>query len=390
MKEHKSDCIVMGAGIIGLAAALLASQKGLSVNVVDLKSAPVWNASWHHQVRTIALNQATLAMLDLCKVWKFIDKSRLGFMDSMHIVDAQGSAFTIEGHRKDESISIVIEYAHLEWALYQTCLKSSFIHFYFDHSFESLFLEDHQVSLKINPDTYLEAKVVVGADGADSSLARYLNFSVKKRDYHHTACIGLASSEKGLHHQALQTCGEGFILGILPLSDSHCHSIVFSCDDAKKTELLQSDQTMQDCLLTNASQHQLGFMQWQTPIVSIPLIRQHLETYVSHRVVMIGDAAHRIHPLAGQGANMGFSDVMALMDRFESSKKNHHDLGSLRVLKQFELKQKSKNNLFLMMHDVLKEGLTHSSMHWSLARQFAFQLFDKNPLLEQVLKKISG
>ena len=74
----------------------------------------------------------------------------------------------------------------------------------------------------------------------------------------------------------------------------------------------------------------------------------------------------------------------------ESSKKNHHDLGSLRVLKQFELKQKSKNNLFLMMHDVLKEGLTHSSMGWSLARQFAFQLFDKNPLLAQVLKKISG
>jgi 2-octaprenylphenol hydroxylase len=390
MNAHKSDCIVLGAGVVGLAAALLASQKGLSVAVIDQKSSPTFDVSMPLQARTLALNHATLAMLDRCHVWPFIDKKRLGFMDAMRIVDEQGGACTLQSPNKAETLSVVFEYAHLAFALYLACLQSPVIDLYFNHVIESVSFDKQQVTIKLNSDHYLEAQVIVGADGADSWLSSYLHLPLIKKDYHHSACVGLATSEKGLFNKALQTCGEDFILGILPLNNSHWHSIIFSCDEEKKIQLLQSDLTEQNDILTQAALHELGSMQWQTPIVSIPLIRQHLQTYVAPRVVIIGDAAHRIHPLAGQGANMGFSDAIVLMDCLGEAKINHQDIGSVRVLKQYELKQKPKNNAWLMMHDALKKALTDASMLGHMSRQLGFKLGDQNAWLTRILKKVVG
>jgi 2-octaprenylphenol hydroxylase len=387
---HKSDCLVLGAGIVGLAAALLASLKGLSVVVVDQASSPAFNSQMPLQARTLALNHATLVLLDTFDVWRFIDKKRLGFMDCMRVVDEQGAEFSFHAPGKGDTLSIVIEYAHLAFALYQACLQNSAIHFYFDHPVESVAFDEHQVRATVGFDQCVEAKVVVGADGVHSSLVSCLHLPIIEQNYHHTACVGLAKSENGLFQEALQTCGEDYILGILPMGDLHWHSIIFSCSEAQKKELLDSDDAERDAILTRAACYELGSMQWQTPFACVPLIRHHLKTYVANRAVIIGDAAHRIHPLAGQGANMGLSDAKVLMDCLGMALKNHQDIGSMRVLKQYELRQKPKNALWLMAHDALKNRLTDASLLSRLARQFGFKLCDQNKLLTCVLKKVVG
>jgi 2-octaprenylphenol hydroxylase len=388
MKEKKSDITIVGAGVVGLAAALLSAQKNFSVNVVDLKSPPKSLEGLPQQARTIALNQATLSMLDQLDVWKIIDKTRLGFMDGMRVIDGQGQFFEMAPEQSNDTLSVVIEYQHLQYALVQACMQYKNITFYFDSQVESIYQEEGGIALRINPDCYLESKVLIGADGSNSWLSGYLKLPKVNRDYHHTACIGLASSEKGLDNLALQTCDEDFILGILPLSDPHCHSVIFSCSEKKKSELMEAEKSLQNCILTNAAQNELGFMQWQTPIVPIPLIRHHLERYTADRIVMIGDAAHRIHPMAGQGANMGFSDAMALVACFGQAEKNGKDIGSTRVLKQFELGQKPKNDMLLKLHDLLKEGLTDSSVLLNISRGIGFKVLDKSGLLKKFIKTV--
>jgi|GEM_PF-3031395 len=386
MKNQKADITIVGAGVVGLVTALLAAKHQMSVHLVDLKSAPSSVDGLSIQPRTIALNHATLSMLDNLNVWPFVDKTRLGFMDSMRVIDQQGEEMFIKAGQPSETLSVVIEYQHLQWALYQACLTSKKINYYFNSEIQSLYHEKKQVALRLKSDIYLESKVVVGADGANSWLCRYLQMPVLKRDYHHMACVGLATSENKLEHQALQTCDKDFILGVLPLNEANKHSIIFSCTENKMHELLNADKAMQDCLLTNAAHNQLGMMQWQTPIVSIPLIRQHLKKYYGDRVVIIGDAAHRIHPLAGQGANMGFADASTLIDCFAKAGQEKKDIGSLRVLKQFELIQKPKNALFLSVHDALKEALTDNSLFMNMTRQLGFKVLDKNPILKRLLK----
>jgi 2-octaprenylphenol hydroxylase len=361
----------------------------MQVCVIDQKAAPEFSSDTPQQVRTIALNQATLEMLDAAQVWPWVDKKRLGFMDSMRVIDGQSEAFTIQG-KPNETLSVVIEYVHLQWALYQACLQHASIQFYFSQSIESIFQEEKQVAVRLQSGQFVEGQLLVGADGANSWLVKQLELPIEKRHYHHFACVGLASSEVALQHQALQTCDQDFILGILPTASPKVHSIVFTCDEKKKQSLLEADKTIQDCVLTNAAQNELGMMSWQTPIVPIPLIRQHLETYVADRVVFVGDAVHRIHPLAGQGANMGFADVMILIDCLVAAKQTKKDLGAASVLKSYMLQQKPKNQMFLAMHDALKSGLTDGSLLMTMSRKLGFKLLDKNHLLSHVLQKIVG
>lgn len=386
MKAIKTDLIVVGAGVVGLAAACLAATKGFTVSLLDKQPPPQSIDQLPQQIRTIALNQATLKLLDQLNVWTYIDKKRLGFMDRMHILAEQGDDFTITAH--DEALSVVIENQHLQWALYQTCLTHHNIHMLFESAVDHIYQETDQVALKLTNASYLEAKLLIAADGANSWLAKQLDMTTVKKDYQHVACVGLAKSEKGLQDVALQTCGEKFILGILPTSDEMIHSIIFACSKDQADQLLAADKVEQDCILTNASQNALGLLTWQSDIVAIPLQKQHLEHYFQDRVVFVGDAAHRIHPLAGQGANMGFADVETLMQDLVKAQKSKQDIGAARVLKHYELQQKPKNQIFLLLHDALKAGLTVSSMLMHLCRKYGFKVLDNSSVIKKLMQKV--
>ena len=128
-------------------------------------------------------------------------------------------------------------------------------------------------------------------------------------------------------------------------------------------------------------------MQWQTPIAYIPLYRQHLDHYITNRAVLL--VMHpRVHPLAGQGANMGIADACALINVLTDAANNKRDIGSERVLKQYQLQQQPKNNQALIMHDVLKDSLSDSHLVVAQGRKIAFKAIDQSKWLQRLMQKV--
>ena len=384
--QHK-DIAVIGGGAVGLVTALLAAQQGLSVVVIDAAAPPDFNIDAPFEARTIALNHVSLQLLEQLGCWAWLAQARVAAMDSMLIQDAQAHHFSIQ-QQTQQPLAVVVEYRHLQWALYQACLQQPLIDTLFDTTAQSLQQDAASVSLRLASADYIVAKLAVGADGVNSWLAHHVAQPVVEQDYGHIACIGLAQCTQPRRYQAVQTCGDDYICGMLPTPTADTYSIIYACTQPCVDSLLAADKAKQDAQLTLISQRLLGDMHWQGNITTIALLRRHLTQYHQQRVVFIGDAAHRVHPLAGQGANMGFADAKALVACLRQAQQEGLDLGSRRVLQQFELAQKPKNQLLLSLHDVLKFGLTAQASWAKLARRFGFGAIRQSDLIQRVLQSV--
>jgi 2-octaprenylphenol hydroxylase len=197
--------------------------------------------------------------------------------------------------------------------------------------------------------------------------------------------VGLATSEKGHADTAFQAFADNHIIGVLPMNDDHTHSIIYSCIDSEKEALLSADKTMQDCMLTNGLKGALGMMQWTAPIKAIPLVRQAVVETIKPHIALIGDAAHRIHPLAGQGANLGIADALCLADTLKQACAQNRPIGSMRALKPYHIERTAENKRMLCIHDVLKESFADNTALVTQLRHFSLRAINSASLLKAAL-----
>ena len=232
MKNNSFDIAIVGAGLVGLVAGLLAAKQGFSVVFIDKKAKLNTTLTEDVQARTIAINQTTIQLMYALNIWQWIDKSRLGFIDSMLVKDGLDATMVLNNAaNSSEPMSIVIEYAHIEAAFYQACLLQNNITFYCEQSIESIIHHAQDVSIKTN-DHLMDAKLLIGADGANSWLAKYLHMAKEKLPYHPLACIGLAKLKVLLSIKPIKYLN--YVLGMLPMGKPNLYSIIWSCKDSVK------------------------------------------------------------------------------------------------------------------------------------------------------------
>ena len=336
------DVIVVGAGMVGSLSAILLAKASMRVALVDkhtglytLSTPPAYDA------RVSALSAQSKSLLESAEVWQKIPAERLAGYDNMVVWDGLGDGlvdFNAERNKMPE-LGHLVENAVLNQALMDRLKQESNIDLYLGDTLESYQLAESGVSATLSSGYSLTAQTIIGADGAMSLLRQQNEFATVEWDYGHSAIVATIEIDQSHQNTAWQSFGEEGILAFLPLpsvADRHFISIVWSVPPNEADALMALSDEAFCCRLNYAINERFKVLSLTRERQAIPLRQRHAKQYVKAGIALIGDAAHTIHPLAGQGANLGFGDVKALVDVLSKAHKRGESLGSCQVLRRYQ------------------------------------------------------
>ena len=336
------DVIVVGAGMVGALEASLLAQKNLRVALIDQSSGKVTLSSPpRYDTRVSALSSASQALLERVGVWQTIAPNRLAHYQAMKVWDGLGSG-AIEFTAMDNQLTALgclVENAVLTQALLTAIAAAPQIETFFAEKVLACKVLPDKVSIELASGLQLEAALLVAADGANSFIRQQAGFATVEWDYGHHAIVATIEVDKPHQATAWQAFGEEGILALLPLpsvAGRHIMSIVWSVSPADAAALCQLDEAAFCRRLGYAIGRQFEVLALHSERTAIPLRQRHAQHYVQARIALVGDAAHTIHPLAGQGANIGFADAGALADIIAKAHARADDIGRERVLRRYQ------------------------------------------------------
>jgi 2-octaprenylphenol hydroxylase len=336
------DIVVVGGGIVGLTQALALHKTGLSVAVVE--SNPSQGLpSGEPQLRVSALTLATENIFRGLGVWSHLDDARITAYQSMYVWDQDSFAniaFTAEQVSQTQ-LGYIVENKNIRHALWLQAEQSANIEI-LAAKITKLSFGQQECFITLADDTHLTARLVIGADGPNSIVKKQASLAQTFWDYDQHAIVATVKTAEPHNHTARQVFTPSGPLAFLPLWDDHQCSIVWSQDQAKAAEILALPDDEFNKALTTAFDCNLGLCELISTKQSYPLKMQYARQWVRDRVAIVGDAAHTIHPLAGQGANLGISDAAALAQQISLLVEQGKDFGLARNLRPFERWRKTE------------------------------------------------
>jgi len=368
--------------MVGLAFALkFSAQRNTSIAIVDPGEInPTIHESFH--TRVSAITPVSEAFLNELNVWDAITRKQS--FTATKVWD-QNSHGQLNFNASDESLDhlgSIVENDLIQAALFASldrkkikCIESRLT------DLEKT-TEGYQVTL--SDQTKLNCQLLIGADGAQSQVRRLAGIDTNDNDYQQKAIIANIICDKSFDDAIWQRFLSDSIIAILPLSDKQA-SIVWSCKNALANELT----TMQDIdfcrALCEAVEYRFGEIRLESERKAFPLIERSAKDYILPNLALIGDAAHNIHPLAGQGVNLGFADAQELSMQLHT----HADkvLGDHMVLRKYARARRTDNELMAKtmtgLNWIYKEN--NEGLRW--LRGFGMNLIDETPLLKSFLQK---
>lgn len=390
-----ADITVAGAGLVGLSAALALHKLGLQVILVDAHepdNVKAGNADAWDQ-RIYAISPQNVKWLSALGVWQHLDVSRVAQVHAMHIWgDAVADAVELQAEdANSDAMAYIIEESALKQALMQQ-VKYCGLKTVFGQPPAALQVQTQQAVLSLRDDTALQSRLLLAADGAHSWIRQQLAVDISRKDYQQTAIVANFETEKchaniarqwfrqdKATSQKVSHCG---ILAWLPLPDNRI-SIVWSAPKAYADELMQFSDHDFAAQVALAGGNTLGQLRMLGKRAAFPLIMQKAETLAHDCVLLIGDAAHRIHPMAGQGVNLGFRDVIALIEMI-GSRHQYQSVNDKSLLRRYERDRKA--DIFNML--TLTNGLYYLFEHHNAgvrkARNWGLA-FSNRPMLKKML-----
>ena len=251
-------------------------------------------------------------------------------------------------------------------------------------SLEKLNSTDLGYRVGLDNDQLLSCQLLIGADGPLSKVRRLVNIEVKEHNYYQRAIIANVLSEKPLNQTIYQRFLSDSILATLPLSNYEA-SIVWSCKNslANKLENLDNDEFNKH--LSDASEYQFGSLKLQSSRQFFPLVSRSAKDYVLDGLALIGDAAHNIHPLAGQGVNLGFSDVIELSKQLQD--KGLQSLGDFLVLRKYARARRLDNEIMSKTMTGLDWIYKENNEPFRWLRGYGMNFIDETPMLKSFFQR---
>ncbi|MDN3447743.1 FAD-dependent monooxygenase [Psychrobacter sp. APC 3281] len=388
--------LIIGSGIVGATLALKLAQDKMPVTLIDARPERDESA-WQHvlskrDARVYALSMASINLLEDIGAWQHIAASkRKADYSQMQVWQLNGMGELLFGESEDSSaednsnknheptlLGSMVEPAVIEHALWQRLNEddvSDYLTLIAGHKVVNMDWLGAQQGYRVTLDNgeAIDACLLVGADGRGSFVRQQAGIGVDTLDYNQTAICCAIQTEKPHQATARQTMLPTGTLALLPLADitdvdkaspQHWQSIVWTLPRNQALALIEEEDRFVADKLAAASNYELGAINQIESIASFPLAAQQAKSYVADNLVLIGDAAHGVHPLAGQGLNLGMLDVQVLCEQLthDFTRSGGTLWGSNQTLRHYERSRRPHNSL--MMH-------SFSALNWLFAGSLA-------------------
>ena len=346
MSGSDFDVVIVGAGMVGASLAQILAQANFNVALLERSEL---RADWtekEHDIRVSALNLGSQRMLSAIGVWAGIENRRISHYTHMYVWDA-GSHASIEFDCADfglKHLGTIAENGLVTYALHEQLVAAGNIEVLPRTELEHVCHDGNGVKLKLSDNRSLHGRVLVGADGSESTVRRLLGIKSNIKSFDQTAIVAQVRTERDHEKTAWQRFLHTGPLAFLPLSNGDC-SIVWSCEQGLVNELMQLGDADFARRLAEAFQSKLGAVTQVGPRKTFTLSSAQVIRYVDYRCALIGDAAHVVHPLAGQGVNLGMADAAALAQVLVDARLQNKDIGGQLTLRRYERWRKGENLL---------------------------------------------
>ena len=373
-----SDIIIIGGGIVGATAACALGQAGIQVALVEAR-APVPPEDQQPDPRVFAITRASERIFRSLGVWDTIYRRGAFAFSDMEVWDAGGDGVTHFdcADLGEPWLGHIIEPRFIQAALWQQLQSIESVSLYCPVRFQAITILDDRVEVDLDDAQQLTAALVIAADGARSPVRNTLGMATQRHDYRQSSLVALVKTAEPHRNTAWQRFLTGGPLAFLPMGGGWS-SIVWTMPSNNIERLLTADKDVFHAELAAAFGHRLGDIVESGEREAWPLQRMHAEHYVTARAALIGDAAHAIHPLAGQGVNLGLLDAAALAEVIVDAKQRGRDPGRLAVLRRYERWRRGDNLLMMMAMDGINQVFSNTRLPLNQARNLGLSLVNRS------------
>lgn len=352
--EQQFDVVIFGGGMVGATLARALAQSRLTIALIEPQPPQAPPMDMRFDLRVSAITRASQRIFEALGVWQCMVARRVSPFREMHVWEEQGKEIHFDSADLSEPyLGHIIENNVITAALYNGLEQQANLQCLFGRRCQQLQRTAQGWQLQLDDGSRLQAGLLVGADGSRSWLRQQMQITVRGWDYDHAAVVAYVKTEKPHQDTAWQRFVNRGPLAFLPLTEGYS-SIVWSTqpDNAKRLcDLSEADFAEE---LATAFAARLGRITEVGPRAMYPLRFLMADQYVKEGIALVGDAAHTMHPLAGQGVNLGLLDAAALAEVLHDTLQARRAVGSLQTLRRYERWRRSENLSMLVMVDQIQ------------------------------------
>ncbi len=382
------DAIIAGGGLAGLTMAARLGSAGLRVLVVE-REAKARMVSVAFDGRTTALAYGSTRILDACGVWDTIKDSTCP-IDDIRVADGR-SAITLDFESakvSDNAFGYIVENTVFRRALFERIAELKNVTLACPATIHEISYRDDAVTLTLDDGSTPQGKLLIAADGKASFCRNEAGIKARHWSYNETALVVSIAHTKPHHNLALEYFYPGGPFAVLPMTDNRS-SIVWTEHPEPAAALHSMKETEFIKLLKERGCDELGEISLVSPRQQYPLKFMLAEKLHAPRLALIGEAAHGMHPVAGQGFNLSVRDIGGLGDLIEQRFKADGDVGAMDVLERYEAGRHIDHFTFMTATDVLVKLFSNNVLPLRLARRFGLGLVQKIPLAKNFFSKMA-
>lgn len=389
----KFDIIIIGGGFAGLTSALSLSKSNPHLKIALLEKSDIKNQDKQRDGRAFAISKTSMEIFESVGIADQI-KPQGGIIKDIKIVDGSLPSYLAPLHldfeSKNSGFGLVIENYHIHNALRDESLKQSNLEIICPNFYEEIIFEDQKVRIILNDKREIEAKLLLACDGKFSPLRDKFNIKTFNKSYGQTALVFNISHELSHQNIALEKFLPDGPFAVLPMKDKFESSVVWTLKNEKAEVILQMDEENFLYQLGKSIGGYLGEVKITTKPIRYSLDLVVAETFYHQRMALIGDAAHGIHPIAGQGFNLGIEDIKVLTKLVKEYFECGLDIGSEALLQKYNKIRKFETNKMVAATDGLNGLFSNNLKSLKLLRNSGLSMVQKIPALKRFFIKNAG
>ena len=378
------DVVIIGGGLVGASLATALKSSGLSIGLLESQPASGNNDGWDSRIYAISPGNA--AFLEDCGAWQHLDMSRVQAVHAMRVFGDEGAELDFSAYEIGApELNFIVENRLLQQALWQELAQQDNLTLFHPARCASLAWHEGYAQLSLQDGREIRAKLIVGADGRDSWVRQQAGITAAPSLYPQHGVVANFIAEKPHRGTAFQWFQTDGILALLPLPQQMV-SMVWSVSPEKSAALLALPHDELCAQVAAASLNTLGKLELVTAPAAFPLRLLNLPHIIAPRVALVGDAAHNVHPLAGQGVNLGFRDARELA-RVLSQRGAQTDCGDPHLLRRYERARREDIVSMQLTTDALQHLFNNNNPLLRSARNLGLSLTNQFVPLKKMLAR---